>query len=268
MTNFNFETDKSEPTASEPEFSEAFSLHWNELEAGVPLGLRGFVYHKPLAAWKHASGAWLCVEQIPGFPIYMILWRAVPYWNGCTIAYVDAFQCPDEDIAWGDAMRQAKIAFKRGPRGAVLEKAAATVKTLSEGGRKGGKRSGEVRSVKAQEQAEEEEHARELSIKIIRSDKIPKYKAAKWTYEVRTDLPEMFFMLAYKPIKGTYICARQNHGWWDVERDFYPDGNDDTGRIEETLKELVSYDEALQIMNALAASDPVKWMKRDIKQFI
>ena len=248
-----------------------FDLTRTEAAAGVHTGLPNFAYHTVLGSWKHETGAWMCIEHVRGFPnVYIVMWRAVPNWGGGTIENLAAFEEPDEKIAWTRALHCAKTAFENGPRGAVLAKALETSahhsEIQSQRGTKGGKQSGITRS----ENAEDFAKAREQAKKFYGKDTIPKYKPALWRFEPVTDRSYAVFTLAYLKQPGVYIVAENEpgKGGWRVERDYYPDGNDDSGRIEETVKQYLSYEEACDVMSKLADSDPFKWLKSNFALFV
>jgi hypothetical protein len=249
---------------------DRFDISQSEATAGVPGGLKDIVWHNVLAAWRHDSGAWLTIEQIPGFSIYMVVWHAVPYWAGRVMHYEAAFELPDDDLAWPTALHAAHVVFDKGPRGPVLEKAIETMGNLRANASRGGKSSGRVRSAKAAQNAEDLAKARAAALKHFKTEKIPKYDPKLWYYEIQSDLYRPHFALGYKSIPATCVFSMMapETGLFYVEREYYPDGNTERARIEEIVMSDVPYERACEIASNLAASDPVKWLKGCYSDFL
>lgn len=247
-----------------------FDISLDEARAGMHPELSKIIYHNVLAGWRHESGAWLTIEKVPNLPHYFVAWRATPFWGNRYISYDYGFIENNPLLAWPRALKQAESLFEVGPSGQVMDRAAETFSNYSERGEKAGKKSGQVRSAKAQQNAEEIAEAKELCLKFVRSEHLPKYKPELWHYEVHTDMSEINFALAFKPISGTCVYAEMNMqtSLLYVERDYYPNGNNDLPRIEERVASDVPYERALEIVAKLAATNPAEWNKGDLKRFV
>ncbi len=239
-----------------------FTLSRGEAAATVEPGLASFAYHTVLFQCRHPDGPVLAIEHIPNFPVYAVLWRPSAAWGSPKLVYVDAFEEPDNDLAWARAMRNAETAFDKGPPSVVSVRS----RELSEKNAENGKRGGQARAKNAKESDARLVEALRLA-NTIGITSIPAYDPKKWEAAVVPEARRFFLgKVGTAHETGIYMEPHGDGGHaWDVKRQWVQDGGERV--LEDTVSPSVRMDYAVKVLGRLALSDTRTWNLREVDQF-
>ncbi len=255
---------------------DAFKISRSAALASVTPLMRSIVYLTIIAAWKHESGAWLCIATTPGHPAhYSVHWRSTEHWGAGSLEFVDAFENPLPVKAWAHALESAEKAWTDGPSVTIRDKAEKTrdmlTDKLSSAGTRGGQKSGQVRAAMSEERKDAEALGKKYALHFI-----PQFDTRIWFFNPSWDArdrPVINFTWKKQQQTYAYLAISKDGATWELGRGWFPGMNDDNARIEEIcFKELegVSLSKdcpAVQILERLLKTDPEKWLRNDYTRF-
>lgn len=255
-----------------------FDITRAEATAGMNGHLRRCVYTTFLASWRHPEGALVCAGHVPDFPnVYVVVWRATPFWAEDCVATIDAFEETDADKAWARILRVAEEAYTRGPRGQMLDKGREGQKRDRERAVTGGRAGGKAKAANDRAHNAELIEAARIAAKYGFA-KIPQYDPRKWTLGADDTMKSnpRFYLTRNGTNEEVTVEVIRGPLAYFVNR-YWPSSFDDNASsiINDrvimvagiTSEDPSLLDQVLAIVNRVVATEPRTWNLRDVGKF-